>query len=370
MTVKEITKRSDIQAFVKFPLKLYKHCPQYVPSLTLDEMDSLRFSPCLKYCKRKMWLAYDDKGGIVGRVAGIINPRANEIYHYSRVRFGWFDFIDDFEVAAALIKAVADWGAAEGMSEIHGPLGYNTWSKQGMLIEGFENTSQFNCLYNYAYYSGFMDRLGFAKEVDWLQYIMPASQDLPQKVEQINGLILKKYHLRILDWKNAKEIEPYMFKLFETYNESFKTVHNFIPLSEEEIKANIRFYMRFLKPELNVFVLSPENEVAAFGVSVPNLSSALKKARGRLFPFGWYHIGRALRHYTDIDLMLSGAAPQWKGKGISSVYHARLNQTAIDKKLRWAITNPQIEDNQVIQIWHKYRTQPYMRRRCYIKNIT
>lgn len=369
MLIKEIESRRDVLKFVKFTHKLYKHCPQYVPSLILDEMDTLLKSPCLEYCKRKMWLAYNEKGQIVGRVAGIINPRANELYGYKRVRFGWFDFVEDFEVAKALLRTVEAWGASEGMNQIHGPLGYNTWNKQGMLVEGFENVPQFNCLYNYAYYADFMDRLGFTKEVDWVQYITAAYQPLPEKIDRLNGMIMRKYKLSILDWKRASDFAPYLDDFFKTYNESFATVHNFIPLTPAEIKASIGMYMRFLRPELNIFVMSPDNKVAAFEITIPSLSRAFQKAKGRLFPFGWFYIWQALRTSKNIDLMLNGASPEWQGKGISSIYHAKLNQVCIERGYKMAISNPQIETNGAVHVWKSYDTEPYTRRRCYIRDL-
>ncbi len=323
----------------------------------------------MKYCLRKIWMAENDRGEVVGRVVGIINPRANELYHYKRVRFGWIEFIEDFEVAKALIEAVADWGRAQGMTQIHGPLGYNTWNKQGMVVEGFENTPQFNCIYNYAYYPVYLERLGFSKEVDWLQYMMPAAQPIPAKVERINQLILSRYNLHLLEWKHIDDFKPYMDDFFKMYNLSFSTVHNFIPLTKEEIRSSIATYMKLIKPELSCFVMDQNNKVVAFSVCLPSMSEALKKAKGHLLPFGWYYLCKAYRSYKDIDLMLNGAHPDWKGKGLSSIYHYRQNETAILRHLRTAVTNPQIETNSAVDVWKEYQTQLHTRRRCFIKEL-
>lgn len=208
--IQEVSTKQDIRKFARFPLQLYKNHPQYVPSLVGDEIRSIWKSPSLKYCNQKSWIARSAEGKVIGRITGIVNPRANALYGYKRVRFGWFDVIDDFSVAEALLQAVADWGAGLGMTEIHGPLGYNTWNKQGMMVEGFERIPQFNCIYNYPYYPVFLERLGFTKELDWLQYIMPAQQPVPDKIERVNRLIMKKYDLRLLKWKGFKDIEPYL----------------------------------------------------------------------------------------------------------------------------------------------------------------
>ena len=367
--IREISTRKEMKRFARFPLKLYKGHPQYVPTLLTDEISNILDSPSLAYCKRKIWIACDSEDTIVGRVVGIINPRANDLYNNKRVRFGWFDVIEDFEVAKALINTVAEWGVSEGMTEIHGPLGFNTWNKQGMVVEGFENLPQFNCLYNYPYYPEFLERLGFTKEVDWIQYIMPAKQPIPDKVERVNEMILKRYKLRVLKWKTPRDFRPYLDDFFEMYNKSFMTVHNFIPLTPEEIEASTKFYMKLITPALSCFVVDSENKVVAFSISFPSISRALQKAKGRIFPFGWFHIVKALVCYKDIDLMMNGAHPDWKGKGLSSIYHYHTNKTAIRKKLRWAVTNPQLETNHAIDVWKEYDTKLHTRRRCYIKSI-
>lgn len=367
--IKEITTRKEMKRFSRFPLKLYKNHPQYVPTLISDEIKSILDSPSMKYCQRKIWIACNSENRITGRVVGIVNPRANEIYGYKRVRFGWFDVIEDFEVAQALIRTVADWGASLGMTEIHGPLGFNTWNKQGLVVEGFENLPQFNCLYNYPYYSVFLERLGFSKEVDWIQYIMSARQPVPDKIERINEAIIKRYNLHILKWKKSSDFKPYIDDFFDMYNKSFMTVCNFIPLTPEEIHESTRFYMKLINPDLSCFVMDSNNRVVGFSISFPSISRALQKARGYLFPFGWFHIMKAYFFYKDIDLMMNGAHPDWKGKGLSSIYHYHTNKTAIRKNLRWAVTNPQLETNHAIDVWKEYDTKLHTRRRCYIRNI-
>ncbi|MFA5440955.1 MAG: hypothetical protein WCY73_05360 [Bacteroidales bacterium] len=367
--IREISTRKEVKQFSRFPLKLYKNHPQYVPTLVMDEVRSILDSPSMKYCRRRIWIACDQKGKILGRIVGIINPRANEIYGYKRVRFGWFDVVDHFEIARALIQKVADWGASEGMSQIHGPLGYNTWNKQGMLVEGFENLPQFNCLYNYAYYPEFLERMGFSKEVDWIQYIMPAQQPVPDKVERINEMIMKRYGLKLLKWKRPRDFQPYIRDFFDMYNQSFMSVQNFIPLTPDEIRESTRFYMKLINPELSYFVMDSNNRVAAFSISFPSISRALQKAKGYLFPLGWIYLLKAYFFYKDIDLMMNGAHPDWKGKGISSIYYYHTNKTSIRKKLRWAVTNPQLETNHAIDLWKEYDTKLHARRRCYMMDI-
>lgn len=369
VTIKEIFTRREVRQFSRFPLRLYRNCEQYVPSLMAEEVSSIMDSPCMEYCQRKMIVALDEKGRIVGRAIGIINPRANALFGYKRLRIGWIDFIEDFDVCKALVDDLCAWGREHGMTQAHGPLGYNTWNKQGMVVEGFENLPQFNCLYNYAYYPQYFERLGFTKEVDWLQYMMPASQPVPEKVERINQLILKRYNLHVVPWKTARDLDPYMDDFFSMYNQSFSTVHNFIPLTDAEARSSIAKYLRFLTPDLSCFVADQDNKIVAFSITLPSLSRALQKARGHMFPFGWIYMLRALKSYKDIDLMLNGAHPDWQGKGLSSIYHYTTNVTSVKRNLRTAVTNPQIESNRAIEVWKSYETTLHTRRRCYIKDI-
>ena len=366
--IKEVINKRDLRCFVDFPTKLYRKNKYYVPTLRIDEIQTLTGSPSLAYCSLKMWLAYKD-GKIAGRIAGIVNPRANELYNQARVRFGWFDFIDDIEVAGALLNQVETWGQSMGMNQMHGPLGFNTWNRQGMLVSGFKEIPPINCLYNYPYYPQIMEQLGFEKENDWLQYEMNASQDIPDKVKRINKLILEKYNLKIFDFKDKKLLKQLADKFFATYNESFKSVHNFIPLTDDEIKSGAAIYLKMIRKDLVCFVLDDENTIVAFAICFPSLSKGFQKAKGRLFPFGWFHILKAYFFYDSLDLMLNGAHPDWQKRGLSSIYHAHLNDTFIKRKIKMGISNPQVETNAAVNVWGAYDNREFMRRRCYIKAI-
>ncbi len=367
--IREAKTSSQIKKFVRFPHKLYKDSKQYVPVLDSDEIETLTNSPSLEYCRIKMWLAYSLDNKIVGRIAGILNPRANDFQQYKRVRFGWFDFIDDLEIAKALLSKVVEWGKAEGMTEIHGPLGYNTWNRQGMLIEGFENTPPSNCLYNYEYYPKIMDKLGYSKQVDWIQIKITANVGVPDKLKRINELLIEKYNLKVLDLKELKSIDNLIEGFFKSYNQSFKRIENFAPLTPKEIQYIGKAYFPKLRPELTSIVADENGDIAAFGICFPNLSESFKKANGRLFPFGWYHLMRGFKKYDSIDLMMMGAAPEWQKKGISSVLHTYLATIFKELDIKYAITNPQAEDNSATKVWERYEHFPFMRRRCYIQNI-
>ncbi len=374
ITVKEVTTDRQLRQFYKFQNRLYRKCRYYVPTLNSDQRHSLTDDPALKYCKRKLFLAYDDRGKVVGRVQGIINPRYNEYYNLSRVRFGWFDFKEDPAIAQALIDAVEKWGKAEGMTEIHGPLAYNTLGRQGMLVEGFDKEPQVNCLYNYPYYVDYMQQMGFEKECDWIQYEMDATLGVPEKLGRIAKLLVEKYGLQVLKIRDVKRDpvlkEKLLSQFFEIYNESFKAVHNFIPLTEDEQKEMGNHYFKYLKEGLTCMVLDKDGNLAAFGVSMPSLSRAFKRARGKLFPIGWLFILLAFWRYKKVDLMLLGSAPEWHSKGLSAIFHTKLETSYYKMKIKTAISNPQIDTNiAAIKVWDSYKKEFYMRRRCWIRKI-
>ena len=369
ITVKEITSKSDIKRFVRFPHKLFKGNKQYVPSLDIDEISILTKSPSLEYCKIKLWLATDEDNVVIGRVAGIFNPRSNEFHTEKRVRFGWIDFIENFEVAEALIKCVENWGRELGMEEIHGPLSFNTWGKQGMMIEGFENIPPVNCIYNYPYYPDYLERMGYGKQLDWIQIKIATGAPIDKRIVNINNMLLEKYNLKVLDIKKIKDIDSLVDRFFKSYNGSFREIDNFVPMTPAEIRSIGKEYFPKLKPELTSIVLDKDDNIAAFGICFPSLSKAFQKAKGRLFPFGLLHILRAFRKYDTIDFMMIGAAPEWQHKGVTSIFHtyigAHLNRMGVSV----GSTNPQAENNSAFKVWERYNSEPYMKRRCYIKTL-
>ncbi len=369
-TIHEVLNRRDLRRFVKFPDRLYKDSPYYVPALHSDQIHSLTDVSTAKYCPHRMWTVLDGRK-IVGRICAMINPRYNELYSVRRVRFGWFDTIDDIEVARLLISTAEAWAKEQGMTEIHGPLYYNTLGKQGMVVEGFDHMPPFNCYYNYDYYPKLMEQLGFVKECDWIQYHMDCQQMPPEKLDRIAARLMERHNLKEGKIDEFIHDDRLIRKFFHIYSDAFSgNVHNFIPFTEEEIEEEAKSTMGFLKQELCCIIVDEQNEVAAFGIGFPTMSKAFRKAKGRLFPFGWIHILRAMHNIHDIDLMLLGAAPKWQMTGISSVFHVIMAKNFREHGVYWAITNPQIEDNQAAFVWEKYgQHELYIRRRCFIKTI-
>ena len=369
--IREITSRRDIRRFIAFPDRLYKACPQYVPALHGDQMHALTQAAPLQYCTRKLWLCEDAAGRITGRICAIVNPRYNELYGKKRARFGWFDTIEDPEVARLLLGTAEAWAKAMGMDEIHGPLYYNTLGKQGMLVEGFENTPVFNTLYNYKYYKDFVEALGYVKECDWVEYKVAANRGVPEKIARLADVVAERYDLREGSIARLKKDPALVRAFFKVYSDAFASaVHNFIPFTEAEMEEEAASVMPFLTDDLSTVLLDGNGDPVAFGIAFPDISGALQKARGRLFPLGWLYLRRALRSYGTIDLMINGVAPAWQHRGISAVFHKRMAEKAKAAGATVALTNPQIETNSAAFVWQKYdSTEPYMRRRCYLKTI-
>ncbi|MDR1896753.1 MAG: hypothetical protein LBR10_08185 [Prevotellaceae bacterium] len=369
--IKEITTKSDLKKFVKFPFKLYKNSPYWVPPLIFDEMQTLRKdkNPSFEYCEARYWLAYK-AGKIVGRVAAILNPRVNEKWGYKHLRFGWIDFIDDMEVSKALLDEVEKWAKELGMDLIDGPLGFTDMDNEGLLVEGFDKMPTISNIYNYPYYPRHLEQHGYSKHEDWLQFKFNASQPVPAKMERLNNLVMKKYNLHIKNFTKSKQILPYGRKFFHTLNQTFVDLYGFVELTDKEIDRYVKMYLTFIQPPFVCLVFDDKDNIVAFGVSMPSLSRAFQKAKGRLFPFGFIHIFRALKKYDEIDLYLNGVHPDWQKKGVASIYYAELNKSFIRYNVKVAVSNQQLESNiNAISMWHNYENEPYIRRRCYKKAL-
>lgn len=369
--IEEVQDKKGFNQFLKFPYKLFKNDKMWVPSLIMDEKTTFnkKKNPALEFCDHKIFLAYRGEE-VVGRIVGILNNKANEIWNQKRMRFGWFDYIDDLEVTDALLKAVEAWSKERGMDEVVGPMGFTDMDKEGMMVEGFDVNCPIACYYNPSYYSPLIEKLGYVKEVDWVQYEIPANQPVPEKLSKINNLIKAKYNLKIVEGLSKKEIvNQYGKKIFHVVNKSFAGLFGYVPLNDRQIDFYIGQYFSFIEPRLVCFIVDDKDDVVAFGVSMPSLSNALRKSKGKLFPFGWYHLLKALKNYSYIDLYINGVDPDWQNKGVHSLYYVEMNKRYIELGAKMAIANPQLESNQASQIWEKYESRIAIRRRAYIKQI-
>ncbi|NPA44680.1 MAG: GNAT family N-acetyltransferase [Chlorobi bacterium] len=369
--IKEVKSKSDLNKFISFVDKLYKGNKYKVPQLHSFEKSTLNKdkNPAFDFCEAKYWLAYKD-GKIVGRIAGIINHKSNETWKEKNIRFGWIDFIDDIEVSKALLKAVEDWGKENNLEAVHGPLGFTDMDLEGMLVEDFDELSTQAAIYNYPYYPKHMEKLGYVKDTDWFHYKINVPKQIPDKVKRVTDLVLKKYNLRILDAKKPKDILPYAKKMFNTLNEAYGHLYGYVALTDKQIEKYTKDYFSMIDTRYVCFVLDKDDDVVAFGVSVLSLSKALQKAKGKLFPFGFIHILKALKKNDTVDLLLQAVKPSYKKKGVAAVFYSKLIQAYIDTGVKTAITGHILEDNKSsFQMFEAYDSKQFLRRRVYIKNI-
>jgi len=369
ITIHEVISRKELKQFVMFPFKLFANNKYWVPPLISAEMQTFRkdVNPSFDYCEAKCWLAYKDDE-IVGRIAGIINHRAIDKWRQRLVRFGWVDFVDDFEVSEALFDTVEKWAKERGMEGTHGPLGFTDMDYEGLLVEGFDKLPTIANIYNYPYYMDHFEKYGYTKAEDWIQHIFNASQPVPEKVQRINNLIMQKYNLRVLQFASVREILPRVKEVFEVLNASFVNLYGFVALTEREIDYYVKEYFSFIKPEFVCFVADNTDRIIGFGISMPTLSKAFQKAKGRLFPFGFIHILKALRKADAVDLYLTGVLPEWQNKGVPSIFYSEMNKAYIRNNIKTAISNPQLENNiSALSVWKNYEKEFYIRRRCYRK---
>ncbi len=373
ITIREIKSKKELKDFVKFNIKLYEGCPYHVPSLISDEIMTLskEKNPAFEFCEAKYFLAYIDNQ-IVGRIAGIINHRANEHWKEKNVRFGFIDFIDDEHVSSALFNAVENWGKAKGMNAIHGPLGFTDLDHEGLLIEGFDQLGTMATNYSYPYYKSHFEKLGFAKDQDWHEFKITVPKEVPEKYARISQIVLKKYGLKILKFKKTKEIWPYAQKIFQLMNEAYRPLYGYSELSPQQIEYYIKMYIPMLSLDLvPIIVREADDAVIGVGITLPSLSKALQEAKGQLFPLGWAHLLKALYGKNDtVDLYIIGVLPEYQNKGINALIFNDLIPIYNKRGFIYAESNPELELNTKVQSqWEDYDVTHHKTRRAFIKHF-
>jgi hypothetical protein len=370
LILKEISKKKELKNFVNFAYDLYDNNKYWVPPLKKEEIFSLRKdqNPAFDFCEAKYWLAYKNNK-IVGRIAGIINQKFNDKFNKKIMRFGWIDFIDDENVSAKLLSAVEEWAKEKGMDEIHGPLGFTDMDFEGTLIEGFEEVSTLGAIYNYPYYPKQIEKEGYVKETDWVEFeVKMDNKPIPEKIQRITEIALKRNKLHILKVKKSKELLPYARELFYLINKSYKDLYGFVELSDKQIDMYVKQYFGFIKPEYLPIVLNEKNEMVAFGITMPSLSSAFQKCKGNLFPFGFIHVLKAMKNNPGLDLYLTAVRPDMQDKGVNAIIISEINKTINKNKIKFVETNRELEDNSKVQAqWRFFEHRQHKRRRCYKK---
>ncbi|MGB4283939.1 MAG: hypothetical protein WBJ48_04410 [Bacteroidales bacterium] len=369
--IKEISGRKEIKKFVCFPFPLYKGNPFWVPPLIFDEVNALdpRKNPSFEFCEAKLWMAYKD-GRAVGRIAGIINHRANQIWNERNARFGWLDFIDDFEVSSALFAQVENWAKSMGMKAVQGPLGFSDMDKEGMLIEGFEELGTIATYYNHPYYPIHTEKAGYQKDVDWLEYELNAEVTVPEKFIRVGQIAQERYKLSIVQFKKKKDLLKYAHQIFEVLNESFRPLYGFAPLTDAQIDYYIKMYFSFIVLDFISVVVDEHDNVAAFGITMPSLSKAVQKSGGKILPFGFIHILRAMKKNDTVDFYLTAVRPELQGKGVNALLFIDLIPKYRKFGIKKAESNVELENNQMVRRqWDMFPKRQHKRRRAYIKHI-
>ena len=367
----EVKTARDLKNFIDFPMQLYKHNKNYVPSLINDEKNvwNPKENPALAYSDAKQFLAYKEEK-IVGRVAAILNHKEEKELGISKVRFGWLDFINDFEVSEALINAVITFAKEKNIKKIEGPMGFTNLDKAGMLIMGFDKLATMIGLYNFEYYSEHLEKLGLVKEKEWVEYEMDFPTVLSEKVKKFSDLVAQKYKLKVLDFKNKKEIIPYIEPMFKLLDQTYNTLSTYTPITDEQIKTYKEKYFPFIDKNYIICVEDENHNLVSFAVTMPSYSKALQKSKGKLFPFGWWHFLQAGKKNDRANFYLIGIHPEYQRRGVTAIIFKEIFVRFNKMGIKFAETNPELEENKGVQaLWQDYNPTNHKRRRTYSKEL-
>lgn len=365
--------KKNLRKFTQFQIDLYRGNGCYVPPLISDDVKTLdpKENPAFDFCEAQCFMAYED-GRPVGRVAAIINNAVNERSGEKSVRFGFLDFEDNPEVSAALMKSVEDWGRERGMTRVIGPLGFTDLDHEGMLVEGFDELSTMATIYNYPYYPEHIERLGYAKDSDWKEFVMDVPDGIPEKMNRVADIVKKRTGLKVKKYTSRKKIkEEYGRALFELVNEAYDQLYEYSPLTDRQIEYYIDQYLDLLDLDLVTIIVDEEEKLVGVGISMPSMSRALQKAKGKLFPFGWIPLLKGLNGKNDrVDLLLVAVKPEYQSKGVNALLFQDLIPYYIKRGFKWAESNPEMETNAKVQSqWDYFTHRQHRRRRSYVKNI-
>ncbi len=371
VTLKEAVSKSELKQFVKFPFTLYKDSPYWVPPIIADELETFdkTKNPAFKNAEASFYLAYKNNT-VVGRVAAIINNLEINQQQLKKMRFGWFDFIDDTEVSEALLKKVAEIGQEHQLEYMEGPVGFSNLDKVGVLTEGFEHIGSMVTWYNHSYYQEHYERLGFVKEKEYMENKFPAGNANPALFTKLNDLIKRRYGLREVNFVKSKDIMPMVDQMFDLFNETYSKLSSFVPITDVQKAYFKKKYISFINPEYIKFIVDKEDKLIAFAIVMPSFSKALQKANGKLFPFGIYHLLQAKKKSKDVYFYLIGIHPEFQNKGVTAIIFNEYYKTFNTKGIDMCYRTPELEENIAIkQMWKHFDPVVYKRRRTYRKNL-
>lgn len=371
ITITEAKTKQELREFIKFSFTIYKDNPYWIPPLISDEIDSFNpdINPVFKSAKAHFYLAWRD-GKIVGKIAAIINFEEVEALKKNKVRFGWFDVIDDVNVTKALLDKVIEFGRQHQMDHIEGPMGFSNLDKVGVLTKGYDQMGTMITWYNYAYYSHHLEQLGYVREKVFIESIFPFSNVKPEMFEKANELVKRRYGLKALRFQTTKEVMPYVDKMFDLFNQSYATLASFVPINDLQKQYFKDKYINLINPEYIIFIEDENKKLIAFSIVMPSLSKALKKANGSLFPFGWYHLLKAKKHSKDVLFYLIGIEPSYQNKGVTAIIFKEYYEAFVKNNVQMCIRTPELEENHAIHnLWKNFDPLVHKERCTYTKSL-
>lgn len=371
ISVIEVKTSKDLMNFIKFPMELYKNNENYVPSLINEEKNIWNPSenPALGYSEAKQFLAYKN-GKIVGRIAIMINHKEEKELGISKVRFGWLDFIDDHEVSKALIDTAISFAKEKNINKIEGPMGFTNLDKAGMLTMGFDKLATMIGLYNFDYYPKHLEKLGLVKEKEWVEFEMNFPTVLPERVEKFSSLIAQKYKLKVIDFKNKKEILPLVEPMFKLLDQTYNSLSTYTPITDEQIKTYKEKYFPYIDKNYVICVEDENHQLVSFAITMPSYSQALRKSKGKLWPFGWWHFLQAGKKNDRANFYLIGIHPEYQRRGVTAIIFKEIFVRFNKMGIKFAETNPELEENKSVQVlWQDYNPVNHKRRRTYSMEI-
>ena len=372
--IRKVSGWSGIKRFTQFGLSLYKGCKNAVPDLFYDMLTTFseKKNAAFEFSEAQLFIAYRSRK-IVGRVAAIINHRANETWNVKNVRFSYLDFIDDNDVAKALLEAVEEWGRERGMTHCQGPMGFTDFDKEGMLIDGFDYLGSMTTFYNYPYYPKHLESLGYEKEVDWIQLRMAVPEQIPERFLRVGNLIRDRYNLQVKKLSRSEMYEGgYGKKIFNLFNEAYSPLFGYSALSEKQIENFVNMYFNIIDMRLVPVIEDKEGNLIGVAVTMGSLSKALQKAEGVIFPFGWFHVFKSLKikHEDTVEMLLIAVKPEYQGKGVNALMFCDLIPLYNQMGFKWAETGPQLETNhKELNQWGSLNPHISKKRRCYCKAL-
>ncbi len=372
--IREIHTKRELKQFIQFANDLYADCPYYCPPLFFDEMNCFdaEKNPALEVCDYQLWMAYRE-GKPVGRVAGIINRRANEKWGFKHVRFGWFDFIDDEEVSKALLDTVVAWGKERGMNALNGPVGFTDFDHEGLLLEGYEYPAVMASLYNYPYYVKHIEAYGLVKEADWIELQVFPPKEVPERIERLAEMVKQRYHVKIVKVKNSRElVKRFGIEYMDVIDAAYQKLYNFQPMTDKQKNYYKDMYFQFLNFDFVTLVVNEKEELVGVGLGMPDIAPALRKSGGKLFPFGWYHLIKALKakKMERFSFLLIAVRPDYQDKGINALFLQDQIPLINQYGIHTLETTSMLETNtKVLSFFMQFDHKQHKRHRAYIKPL-